>query len=200
MSPRRSAAEALATRARIIQRSTEIASEEGLEGVTIGRLADELEMSKSGVLGHFGTKEGLQAATLDDAFVNFWHRVVDSATGYPAGMPRLRVLCENSVNFLADLELPGGCLLTAASSEFDGRPGQVRDLVAASWTQWRGRLRDEFTAAVDGGDLPPDFDVEQAIFEIIGTGLALNQELQLHHDPQAVDRAHRAIHRALGNG
>ncbi|MCX2733783.1 TetR/AcrR family transcriptional regulator [Saccharopolyspora sp. NFXS83] len=197
MSPRRSAAEARATRARIIHRATEIASAEGLEGVTIGRLAGELEMSKSGVLGHFGTKEALQASTLDDAFADFWRRVVEAAEQHRQGMPRLRALCENSVSFLATLELPGGCLLTAASSEFDGRPGLVRDAVAERWSWWRGRLRDELSAAATNGELPAHVDVDQAVFEIIAVGLALNQALQLDHDPQAVDRAHRAIHRIL---
>ncbi|WP_243792918.1 TetR/AcrR family transcriptional regulator [Saccharopolyspora gloriosae] len=197
MSPRRSAAEAQATRARILTRAAEIASEEGLEGVTIGRLAGELEMSKSGVLGHFGTKEALQFATLDGAFANFWQRVVEAALPVRPGMRRLLTLCENSITFLATLELPGGCLMTAAATEFDGRPGPVRDAVAERWSWWRGRLREELTAAADNGELPAHFDVDQAIFEIIAVGLALNQALQLDHDPQATERAHRAIRRIL---
>ncbi|MFR9731262.1 TetR/AcrR family transcriptional regulator [Saccharopolyspora sp. MS10] len=197
MSPRRSAAEARATRMKIIGRATEIASEEGLEGVTIGRLASELEMSKSGVLGHFGTKESLQAATLDDAFEDFWRRVVDSTAQHPPGLTRTRALCENSVLFLSTIELPGGCLLTAASSEFDGRPGLVRDAVAERWTRWRGRLGEELRTAVAAGELPADFDAEQAVFEIIAVGLALNQDLQLHRDRAAADRARRAIRRIL---
>lgn len=88
MSPRRSAAEAQATRGRILGRAAEIASEEGLDGITIGRLAEELEMSKSGVHKHFGTKETLQISTLDKAFVDFWHRVVEPALAEPPGLRR----------------------------------------------------------------------------------------------------------------
>ncbi|MFG3254609.1 TetR/AcrR family transcriptional regulator [Streptomyces sp. NPDC048172] len=197
MSPRRSAAEALLTRGRILGRAAEIASEEGLDGITIGRLADELGMSKSGVHKHFGTKETLQISTLDKAFVDFWHRVVEPALAEPPGLRRLRAVCANSVDYLAEPLLPGGCLMTAALSEYDGRPGRVRDAVAEVWSRWRGRLRADLAAAVDGGELPAGFDVDQALFEIVAAGLALNAAMQLQHDAAAVDRARRAIERAL---
>ncbi|AIJ13720.1 TetR family transcriptional regulator C-terminal domain-containing protein [Streptomyces lividans] len=197
MSPRRSAAEAQATRGRILGRAAEIASEEGLDGITIGRLAEELEMSKSGVHKHFGTKETLQISTLDKAFVDFWHRVVEPALAEPPGLRRLRAVCANSVGYLEEPLLPGGCLLTAALSEYDGRPGRVRDAVAEVWSRWREQLRADLTAAVDKGELPAGFDVEQALFEIVAAGLALNAAMQLQHDRTAADRARRAIERAL---
>src|ERR1044072_2579434 len=106
MSPRRSAAEALVTRARILSRAAAIASEEGLDGITIGRLAEELEMSKSGVHKHFGTKETLQISTLDKAFVDFWHQFVEPALTERPGLRRLRVLCDNSVRYLTEPLLP----------------------------------------------------------------------------------------------
>ncbi|WP_446034516.1 TetR/AcrR family transcriptional regulator [Streptomyces olivaceus] len=197
MSPRRSAAEAQATRGRILGRAAEIASEEGLDGITIGRLAEELEMSKSGVHKHFGTKETLQISTLDKAFVDFWHRVVDPALAEPPGLRRLRAVCANSVDYLEEPLLPGGCLMTAALTEYDGRPGRVRDAVAEVWSRWRGQLRADLTAAVESGELPPGFDVDQALFEIVAAGLALNAALQLQHDRTAATRARRAIDRAL---
>ncbi|GAA2699049.1 TetR family transcriptional regulator [Streptomyces violaceoruber] len=197
MSPRRSAAEAQATRGRILGRAAEIASEEGLDGITIGRLAEELEMSKSGVHKHFGTKETLQISTLDKAFVDFWHRVVEPALAEPPGLRRLRAVCANSVGYLEEPLLPGGCLMTAALSEYDGRPGRVRDAVAEVWSRWREQLRADLTAAVDKGELPAGFDVEQALFEIVAAGLALNAAMQLQHDRTAADRARRAIERAL---
>ncbi|GHC30891.1 TetR family transcriptional regulator [Streptomyces anthocyanicus] len=197
MSPRRSAAEAQATRGRILGRAAEIASEEGLDGITIGRLAEELEMSKSGVHKHFGTKEMLQISTLDKAFVDFWHRVVEPALAEPPGLRRLRAVCANSVGYLEEPLLPGGCLMTAALSEYDGRPGRVRDAVAEVWSRWREQLRADLTAAVDKGELPAGFDVEQALFEIVAAGLALNAAMQLQHDRTAADRARRAIERAL---
>ncbi|MGO1052359.1 TetR/AcrR family transcriptional regulator [Crossiella sp. CA198] len=197
MSPRRSAVEAQATRGRILDRAAEIASEEGLDGITIGRLAEELEMSKSGVHKHFGTKETLQISTLDKAFVDFWHRVVEPALAEPPGLARLRVVCANSVDYLEAPLLPGGCLMTAALTEYDGRPGRVRDAVAEVWSRWRDQLRADLVAAVDNGELPAGFDLDQALFEIIAAGLALNAAMQLQHDQAAAGRARRAIERAL---
>ncbi|MFE5870397.1 TetR/AcrR family transcriptional regulator [Streptomyces roseifaciens] len=197
MSPRRSAAEAQATRGRILGRAAEIASEEGLDGITIGRLAEELEMSKSGVHKHFGTKETLQISTLDKAFVDFWHRVVEPALAEPPGLRRLRAVCDNSVGYLEAPLLPGGCLMTAALTEYDGRPGRVRDAVAEVWSRWREQLRADLTAAVENGELPARFDIDQALFEIVAAGLALNAAMQLQHDRAAADRARRAIERAM---
>ncbi|MGC7100757.1 TetR/AcrR family transcriptional regulator [Amycolatopsis lurida] len=197
MSPRRSATEAQATRGRILGRAAEIASEEGLDGITIGRLAEELEMSKSGVHKHFGTKETLQISTLDKAFVDFWHRVVEPALAEPPGLRRLRVVCANSVDYLEEPLLPGGCLMTAALSEYDSRPGRVRDAVAEVWSRWREQLRSDLTAAVEKGELPARFDIDQALFEILAAGLALNAAMQLQHDRTAAGRARRAIERAL---
>ncbi|WP_017555880.1 TetR/AcrR family transcriptional regulator [Nocardiopsis baichengensis] len=197
MSPRRSAAEAQATRGRILTRAAEIASEEGLDGITIGRLAEELQMSKSGVHKHFGTKVTLQISTLDKAFVDFWHRVVEPARAEPPGLRRLHAVCANSVDYLEAPLLPGGCLMTAALTEYDGRPGRVRDAVAQVWSEWRGRLRADLATAVDNGELPAGFDIDQALFEIVAAGLALNTAMQLQHDRAAAGRARRAIERAL---
>ncbi|MES0832701.1 TetR/AcrR family transcriptional regulator [Nocardiopsis tropica] len=197
MSPRRSAAQAQATRGRILGRAAEIASEEGLEGITIGRLAEELDMSKSGVHKHFGSKETLQISTLDKAFVDFWHRVVEPALAEPPGLRRLRAVCAESVDYLEEPLLPGGCLMTAALTEYDGRPGRVRDAVAEVWSRWREQLRADLVAAVDKGELPAGFDVDQALFEILAAGLALNAAMQLQHDRAAAGRARRAIERAL---
>ncbi|MCX5205845.1 TetR/AcrR family transcriptional regulator [Streptomyces sp. NBC_00237] len=197
MSPRRSVAEAQATKGRILSRAAEIASEEGLDGITIGRLAEALEMSKSGVHKHFGTKESLQISTLDKAFVDFWHRVVEPALGEPPGLRRLRAVCANSVEYLETPLLPGGCLMTAALTEYDGRPGRVRDAVAEVWSRWQEQLRADLTAAVENAELPDGFDIDQALFEIIAAGLALNAAMQLRHDRAATNRARLAIERAL---
>ncbi|WHT15607.1 TetR/AcrR family transcriptional regulator [Crossiella sp. CA-258035] len=197
MSPRRSVAEAQATRGRILGRAAEIASEEGLDGITIGRLAEELGMSKSGVHKHFGTKETLQISTLDKAFVDFWHRVVEPALAEQPGLRRLRAVLAGSVDYLEAPLLPGGCLMTAALTEYDGRPGRVRDAVAEVWSRWREQLRADLVAAVGEGELPAGFDVDQALFEIVAAGLALNAAMQLEHDPAAAERARRAIERAL---
>ncbi|WP_231974231.1 TetR/AcrR family transcriptional regulator [Pseudonocardia sp. HH130630-07] len=190
-------ADTQATRGRILGRAAEIASEEGLDGITIGRLAEELAMSKSGVHKHFGTKETLQISTLDTAFAAFWDRVVEPAAALPPGLRRLRAVCANSVDYLAEPLLPGGCMMTAALTEYDGRPGRVRDAVAEAWARWRDRLRTDLVAAVRNDELPAGFDVEQALFEILAAGLALNAAVQLQHDPAAAGRARRAIDRTL---
>jgi AcrR family transcriptional regulator len=191
MSPRRSAVDAQHTRDVIVTRATEIASVDGLQGVTIGRLASELSMSKSGVLGHFGTKQALQLAAIREVRESFRDHVVEPALLAERGLPRVLALCDNWFDYLADTGLPGGCMLTAAATEFDGRAGEVRDVVGEAWSDWRRLLHAELVRA----DL--DLDVEQAVFELVAFGPALNQALQLHGDRTAVDRAKRAVRRVL---
>ncbi|WP_338783093.1 TetR/AcrR family transcriptional regulator [Streptomyces sp. DG1A-41] len=198
MSPRNSVVEARRTRQRIVDRSVAIASVEGLEGLTIGRLATELGMSKAGVLGHFGTKESLQLAVVDAAAELFAREVPQRVGEAPPGLPRLRALCEAWVSYLERDVLPGGCFFTAASAEFDGRSGPVRDAVAGMNAVWQRDLRVQVRTAVAAGDLPPDTDADQLVYELAGIMLALNHFLQLQHDHSAPDRARRALHRLLG--
>ncbi|MFI7634969.1 TetR/AcrR family transcriptional regulator [Nonomuraea sp. NPDC049400] len=197
MSPRKSVAEALGTRAAILDRSVAIASAEGLEGLTIGRLAGELGMSKSGVLGHFGSKEALQLAVLDRAGEVFRAEVWEPARPTEPGLSRLRVLCEAWISYLERRVFPGGCFFMAAAHEFDGRPGPVRDAVESRFDVWRERLRKEARRAVDAGDLPEWTDPDQLVFELLGMAMALNHAIQLHRDPRAPDRARRAVQARL---
>ncbi|ALG09341.1 TetR/AcrR family transcriptional regulator [Kibdelosporangium phytohabitans] len=199
MSPRRSAQDTIATRDKIVARARLLAASDGLEGITIGRLADALGMSKAGVIGHFGTKETLQVATLDAAVAVFQHEVIDRVTGMPRGIERLLRLCEAWLDYLADGRVsPGGCFLTAAASEFDGRPGPVHDAVAESGARWLRFLEAEARAAVAAGDLPGDTDPGQIAFELNGIAAGANQVIQLHHDLTARDRAWRAMRRICG--
>ncbi|GAA4621847.1 TetR/AcrR family transcriptional regulator [Actinoallomurus vinaceus] len=197
MSPRKSAVETAATRTRIIECALTLASAEGLEGVTIGRLATELGMSKAGVIGHFGTKEALQLATLDAAVEKFADRVPARAAGADPGVDRLTRAFDEWIAYMAD-EGHGGCFLTSVATEFDGRPGPVRDAVLAALSRWSDYAAAELRTAVDAGDLPPDTDVDQLVFELGGVGLAAGQAIQLHRDPAAPERARRAIDRLLG--
>ncbi|NDL60380.1 TetR family transcriptional regulator C-terminal domain-containing protein [Phytoactinopolyspora mesophila] len=197
MSPRRSVADARQTRAVILDRAMEKASIEGLDGLTIGRLAADLGMSKSGLLGHFGSKESLQLAVLDAASAVFAREVVARAGGTPAGMSRLVALCDAWVSFLERGVFPGGCLFTAAAAEFDDRPGPVRDAVAGIHARWQEHLRRHVRQAVTDGDLPADTDSEQVVFELVGIVLALNHALQLNNDRRAPERARDAIARLL---
>ncbi|MEW9552645.1 TetR/AcrR family transcriptional regulator [Nonomuraea sp. NPDC050783] len=198
MSPRRSVAEALGTRAAILDRSVAIASVEGLEGLTIGRLAAELGMSKSGVLGHFGSKETLQLAVLDRAGQIFRAEVWEPALPAAPGLARLRVLCEAWISYLERGVFPGGCFFVAAAHEFDGRPGAVRDAVEARFDAWRGRLAKETRRAVAAGELPAGTDPDQVVFELLGAVMALNHALQLHGDHRAAAHARHAVRARLG--
>lgn len=199
MSPRRSVADTLETRQRILDHSLAIASAEGLEGLTIGRLAGELGMSKAGLLGHFGTKEALQLAVIDQAAEVFLREVPRKVKQMPSGLTRLKAVCEAWVSYLERNVLPGGCFFTAATAEFDGRSGPVRDALAGMNALWRRDLRIHIRRAVNDGELPADTDVDQLVYEILGVMLALNHFLQLEHDPAAPRRARQALKRLFAN-
>jgi AcrR family transcriptional regulator len=199
MSPRRSAAEARQTRADILARAVRLASVEGLEGLTIGRLATALDMSKSGVLGHFGSKEELQLAVVDAAADLFAREVADKARGIEPGLPKLRAMCAAWVSYLERRVFPGGCFFTAAAAEFDDRPGRVRDAIAGMASVWDRDLYRQVRTATQAGDLPPDTDADQLVFEMSGVILALNNALQLYRDTRAPARARRALSRLLGH-
>lgn len=177
----------------------EIASIEGLEGLTIGRLAAELNMSKSGVHGHFGSKEGLQLAVVDAAADVFTREVAQRAAGTAAGMPRLLAVCAAWVSYVEREIFPGGCFFTAAAAEFDDRDGPVRDAIAGLSTGWQRDLRHHVRLAIEAGDLLPDTDADQVVFELSGQMLALNHALRLNRDHTAPDRARQAMSRLLGH-
>jgi len=197
MSPRKSVAETAATRDRIITSALALATVEGLEGVTIGRLAADLGMSKAGVIGHFGSKEALQLAVLASAVERFRLRVPARAVGATPGTQRLARAFDEWIDYMAESEGHGGCFLTSVASEFDGRPGPVRDAVLDALGAWSAYVREELRTAVESGELPPDTDVDQVAFELDGTVLAANQAIQLHRNAQAPARARRAIARLL---
>ncbi|WEB39187.1 TetR/AcrR family transcriptional regulator [Streptomyces yunnanensis] len=200
MSPRKSVAEARRTRERIVEHAIAVASVDGLEGLTIGRLAMDLGMSKAGVLGHFGTKESLQLATLEGASAVFARTVWERAQHEQPGLPRLQAVCDAWIAYIeTEREVfPGGCLFTTAAVEFDARSGPVRDAVARLYRVWRRRLADEVRIAVDCGDLPSGTDPEQVAYELVGLYMAFNQEIQLFADPAAAERTRRALARLFG--
>ena len=195
--PRRSNAEAAQTRQSIIERAVRTASIEGLAGVTIGRLADDLGMSKAGVIGHFGNKADLQRAALRQAQQIFSEQVWEPARAKPAGLPRLLAICDAWVSHIADSPFPGGCFMCTVSTEWDARDGELREDVRSGWERWSEQLRRDAAAARDQGDLPPTTDPDQVAFDLVGIAMALNQSLQLLDDRRAVGRARRAMRRAL---
>lgn len=196
--PRRSAAAALLTRDAIVNRAVDVASVDGLEGVTIGRLAGDLTMSKAGVIGHFGTKETLQLAALDVAIERFRNAVWEPVAHHDPGIERLRALCDSWQRYCDSDIFPGGCFLTAASFEFDDREGPVRDKIADMLKRWHGVLRAEVQTAVKAGDLPKDTDPDQVAFELEAITVGANQARRLHRDPKATARAKTAIARVIG--
>jgi len=198
MSPRRSAADAAETRDAIVARAVAVASTDGLEGLTIGRLAGDLSMSKAGVIGHFGSKERLQLAALEEAIAIFARTVWEPLARRPAGLARLLAICDAWVAHLEDGVFPGGCFLTAAAAEFDDRDGPVRDRVAAALGQWRSVIEHDVRAAVAAGELPAETDPAQVWFECNALAMGLNQALRLFADDAAPERARRAMRRAIG--
>ncbi len=181
------------TRDAILDRAVDLASTEGLEGLTIGRLASELEMSKSGLFGHFGSKQELQLAAIDVAERRFVGAVVEPTLGEPEGAPRLRALCERYVAYLEERVFPGGCFWAATATEFDGRPGPVRDRIRQGIGAWLEALEHE--AEVAGAD-----DPRQLAFELHALAQGANSSFQLFGDRNAFDRARRAIEPLLPAG
>jgi AcrR family transcriptional regulator len=197
MSPRRSFAEARRTRAAIVERAAQLASLQGLEGLSISRLAGELDMSKAGVIGPFGSKQSLQLEVLERASEIFRSEVSRDAADLPPGLPRLRALCNSWIEHIAGGRFPGGCFWTAASCEFDGRPGPVRDSVATTIANWQALLRSEIEEAISAGQLSASADPDQIVFELAAVAMGLNQHLQLHRDAAAAQRARTALARIL---
>jgi AcrR family transcriptional regulator len=198
MAGRRSVAEARDTRATILRRAADIGSIDGLEGLTIGRLASELGMSKAGVIGHFGSKEELQLATLDLANDIFRQQVWEPVEHLPAGLPRLLGICEAWTEYAHRPPFPGGCFIAAVSFEFDGRSGRVHDALAKAVRQWRKTLINEIRTAVEAGDLPPGTDPEQAAFSLEALAAGCSPARQLQGDTVAAEWSLRAMHAVLG--
>ncbi len=198
MSPRASADQARRTKAAIVDEVVSRASIEGLEGITIGTLADGLGMSKAGVVGPFGSKEGLQLAALEGANEIFRREVWEPAADRPPGRERLEAIAEAWISYLERDVFPGGCFLTSASCEFDGRPGRVKDAVDGALRLWSSVLEGEVRTAVEAGAMPPDTDPKQVSFEMNAVAMAVNQARQLRADDAAGERGRRAMARVLG--
>ena len=188
--PRRSIADAARTHDAILERAVALASTDGLEGLTIGRLATDVRMSKAGVIGHFGTKEQLQLEALERAIADWRAAVWDPVADTEPGLSRLRAIAERWSEFLGDCPFPGGCFLTAASFEFDDRPGPVRDRVREALDLWlRVLAADARRAGLE--------DPDQVAFELNAIAMGTNHAVRLQGDPRAAERCRRAMERAL---
>jgi AcrR family transcriptional regulator len=181
------------TRRAILRRAADIASAEGLEGLSIGRLATELQISKSGVFTHFGAKEELQLATVRAAVDVFTEHVVKPALTVPRGLRRVRRLMEAWLTYQEEPVFPGGCFLHSAAAEFDARPGRVRDAIAHSQRDWLGFIERCLSQARDLGELHEDADVAQLAFELDALGRIGSSHALLFEDPGYHSRSRRAI-------
>jgi AcrR family transcriptional regulator len=187
--PQQHVAKGSRTRESILRVAVNVASVEGLEGLTIGRLADELKMSKSGLFAHFGSKEDLQLATVDMARQIFIEHVVQPALAQPEGMPRLWALCNGWLSHVEDRVFKGGCFFTAASFEFDSRSGRVRDRIADAMKVWLATLSRAVEGAQKAGHMKAGVDPRQFAFEIYSLAMGANWALQLLDDKRALMKA-----------
>ena len=181
------------SRAAILSAAAKLATVDGLDGLTIGRLADHIGMSKSGLYAHFGSKEELQLAIVRYAEEVFDYEVLLPAQQEEPGLPRLDSYVEHFVSHVQRGVFPGGCFFTSVISEFDTRPGSVRDRVAAYVGAWLARLRAEVVAAQDQEDLDRDADPDQLVFEIQSALMLANTLWVLTEDPACFERARSAI-------
>ncbi len=178
------------TRATILERALDLASVEGLEGLTIGRLAADLEMSKSGVFAHFGSKQELQLATIGAAAERFRAAVIEPSLGAADGAPRLRAIADAYLSHLEGGGYQGGCFWAATSAEYDDRPGPVRDAIAAALDGWLGEL--ERQARIAGSPDPARF-----AFETYAVVMGANSRYRLSGDRKVFDYARDAVSRLL---
>lgn len=181
-----------ATREAIIDRAYGIACSAGLEGLSIGPLAQAVGMSKSGVFAHFGSREDLQLAVLDAAGERFVAHVLRPALCQPRGLARLRAILEAWFGWVHD---EGGCLLLSAASEYDDRPGPLRDHVVAQEARWRQEIARAVTLAIGTGELATDTDPDQMAFELYSLALVVHHDAGLFGFDLAVERGRRALER-----
>ena len=181
------------TRRQILDAAVDLASVEGLEGLSIGALASKLRMSKSGLFAAFGSKEELQVAAVDHAASIFVDQVVRRGLAAPRGLPRLRALCDSWLDYARRQVFRGGCFFAAASAEFDGRPGPVRDRIRAHMRDWLVLLAGAVRRAQSEGHLRPEVDPAQLAFELHSVAMGANWAFQLFGEVGAFHRARVAF-------
>ena len=187
------------TRAAILDRAIRLGSQLGLEGLSLGQLAEELDLSKSGLFAHFRSKEELQVRTLDRAAERFVEVVVRPALAAPRGEPRLRALFERWLAWPELVRQPGGCIFVAAAVELDDRPGPARDRLVELQRQWLATLATAVRGAQAEGHLRADVDAEQLAFEAYGIMLVSHHATRLLRDRKAVERARNALERLIAS-
>ena len=185
------------TRNAILEAALSQASKVGLTGLSIGGLARDVGMSKSGLFAHFGSKEGLQSATLQLGGVHFIDEVVRPMLRLPRGEPRVRALFENWLDWAENKDREGGCVFVASTSELDDRPGPVRDLLLGLIGDWLRTMSRAASIAIEEGHFKAELDPNQFAFEMHSFMLAYNVQARLFHNPRARSRASRSFEELL---
>ncbi|WP_460363290.1 TetR/AcrR family transcriptional regulator [Actinocorallia lasiicapitis] len=181
------------TRKLILGHAMDIASAEGLEALSIGRLATDLGISKSGLFAHFGAKEELQLATLAAGREVFREQVVAPARTAPQGLPRLESLLEHWLSYAERRTFPGGCIVYSIAAEFDARPGRIRDRVAELRTEWSAYLVHSVEVAIEQGEIRRGTDPAQLVFELDAYVWAAVGATLLYDSPEPLARARTAL-------
>lgn len=182
-----------ATHAAILEAAMRLASVEGLGSLTIGRLARELDISKSGVFAHFHSKQRLQEETIEAAEAVFAREVVEPALAAPEGFARVEALCESYLSYVERGVFPGGCFFAQLLAEFDGPPGDIHDQVVVGQRGWLGMLAELIATAQHHGELDPDLEAEQLAFELYGHLELANYLSTLYREQSLIDRGRRAV-------
>ncbi|MFF3916244.1 TetR/AcrR family transcriptional regulator [Streptomyces sp. NPDC001852] len=185
------------TRRLVLRRTVDIASVEGLEALTVGRLAAELELSKSGVFALFGSKQELQLATVREAARIYTERVLRPAAEAPPGVGRVWRLCELFLEYSRSRVFPGGCFFYGATAEFDARTGPVHDAVVRAQRDWSAHVERTVEEARTAGELRPGTDSAQLAFELVALLETANALSVLHDEETAYRRARVAIAQRL---
>lgn len=188
----------ITTRAAILDTAVSLATVDGLEGLSIGTLAGALDMSKSGLYAHFGSKEQLQLATVEEAARIFRSEIIDPAQEEALGVPRLVALCDAFFDHLERRRFPGGCFFAGATLEMSARPGPVRERLADFQGFLVARIRDLVAEAMELGQLAEGEDPDELSFELNGIILAANASFVLSPDGGTLALARRVVRRRLG--
>ena len=198
--PRQATSNGARTRTAILQTAADLASVDGLDGLSIGRLATELAMSKSGLFAHFGSKEELQLATIEEARQRYAQEVIEPACAAGSGIARLHALCEAFLSYLERAVFPGGCFFASAMAEFDSKaPGPVRDRIAQCQEQWMSTLERAAEEGQQRGELRTGSDPQQLAFELEAALLSANWYYHLFNDATYFDRARRTVRARLAS-
>src|SRR3954451_13503407 len=196
--PRRTRSDGERSRGAILREAARLATVEGINGLSIGRLAEGVGMSKSGLFAHFGSKEELQLATVDHAAVVFAEQVTEPAAATSTGLDRLRALVENFLDHVESEVYPGGCFFASLTAELDTGSGAVRDRVLDVEDDYLGRIAQAIRDAQAEGQISASEDVDQLTFEINAYLLLANAQWVITQDRTPMERARRAFEARIG--